>query len=366
MPHIHDRGSPDADIWVVLTRPLPSDETRKYIFSSGIGYVFHKMMEEAALSEYFVTCYHPDSSDHNTVRDIDRLLNQHQPKIILAVDAAGGKLCGELIPKRQGKNYNPDEDSEITKYCGSLLHSPHLSYPHYVVPIIHPQAVVQQYKLRDQLLLDLIKVRYELEYIKENGALQQLPQRTLQYDFTCFDELLFVIDSFAAYTHISNDIETVYPKKGTQYFGRTPGYPVVIGLAPSSTYAISFDFFRETPAATRELWLHLDRLFSNCITIGQNFHNFDSYYYEYCGFEFDHDRIQDTLIRHHVLWPELPHKLQYQTRQYTREPYYKDEGQGWSIKNMKNLKLYNAKDAAVTYEVWQSEEEEFDERPYLR
>jgi hypothetical protein len=123
---------------------------------------------------------------------------------------------------------------------------------------------------------------------------------------------------------------------------------------------------RESISETKELWTHLDILFRNTITIGQNFFNFDLYYYEYLGFEFDYTRIEDTLIRHHVLWPELPHKLQYLCRQYTREPYYKDEGQGWSVKNMDNLKRYNALDATVTYEVFEGEEEEFAERPHLR
>jgi hypothetical protein len=366
MTYIHDKGSPDSEVWVVLTKPLPTDTTRKYIFSSGTGYVFDKMMKEAQLPDYYVTCYLPDTTDSSIRNDIHSKLNSYQPKIILAVDAAGGKLCNELIPRRQGKSYDPDEDSEISKYCGSLLRSPHLNYPHYVIPIIHPTSVNQQYKLRDQLLLDLVKVAYELQYIKERGDLQPLPIRTLITEFSCFDELLYIIDSMGSSEYISNDIETTFLKKDSTYYGRTPGYPVVIALANSQNYAISFEFFRETPAATRELWLHLDNLFQSCITIGQNFHNFDSFYYEYCGFEFPEEHISDTLIRHHILWPELPHKLQYMTRQYTREPYYKDEGQGWSLKNMKNLKLYNAKDAAVTYEVWLAQEDEFRERPHLR
>jgi hypothetical protein len=53
------------------------------------------------------------------------------------------------------------------------------------------------------------------------------------------------------------------------------------------------------------------------------------------------------------------------TRQYTREPYYKDEGHGWSFKDMRKLKRYNALDVTVTYEVYLAQEQEFKERPHL-
>jgi hypothetical protein len=48
--------------------------------------------------------------------------------------------------------------------------------------------------------------------------------------------------------------------------------------------------------------------------------------------------------------------------QYTREPYYKDEGKNWTVKEKTSMKRYNAKDCCVTYEVWERQEEEFDER----
>lgn len=364
MPYIHNKGNPDSPIWVLLNRPLPKDEERKYIFSSPMGYVFDKMMGDAGLTDYYVTCYAPDTDNPNAYRNIDGELGLYKPKIILAVDAAGAKLCNELIPKRRTKNYNPETDSEISKYCGSLLHSPYLTYPHYVVPIISPFIVVQQYKLRDQVLLDLMKVKYEIDFATQHGNLQPLPERQLITEFSCFDELIYIIDSFVSHDRIANDIETVYPRVGDELYGKTPGLPIVASLASSKDYSISFDFFRESVSETRRLWRALDNLYRNTTIIGQNFFRFDMFYQEFLGFEFK--EIEDTLIRHHVLWPELPHSLQYMTRQYTREPYYKDEGQGWSFKNMGGLKRYNALDSAITYEVYEAEEEEFNERPYLR
>ena len=64
------------------------------------------------------------------------------------------------------------------------------------------------------------------------------------------------------------------------------------------------------------------------------------------------------MILHHLLWPELPHKLQFLARQYTRHRYWKDEGAGWTIKNMAGMKIYNVKDCCVTLEIFDREMEE--------
>lgn len=366
MPYIHNRGNPSSDVWVVCNRPLSSDIDRKYIFSGGLGYVFHKMMAEAGFADddYHVTCFCPDTTNPFAARNLDAVINQYQPKIILALDASGAKFCQELVLKRRTKTYNPETDSEVHKYCGSLLRSPNFKHSHYVMPLIGPTLISQMYKLRDQVILDLVKARCEVEIAKSLGSMQPLPARNLVTKFSCFDELLYSIDNLAVHEKISNDIETYYPKKDSKYYGFTAGIPAILALAPSKDYSISFNLFRKSIPETRELWKHLDKLFRDCVTIGQNFYQFDSFFYEALGFSFR--EITDTLIRHHVLWPELPHSLGHMTRQYTREPYYKDEGQETNRKDENGWKRYNAMDAAVTYEVWEAQEEEFDERPHLR
>jgi hypothetical protein len=144
-----------------------------------------------------------------------------------------------------------------------------------------------------------------------------------------------------------------------------PGYPLLLGLADSPSFGISFKLFRDSQSETVKLWRELYELFQNVITIGQNFLNYDVFYENALGFNIPLDKIQDTLIRHHILWPELPHKLQFLTRQYTREPYYKDEGQHYGLKAMDRYRRYNTLDACVTYEVWNGQEEEFKLRSHL-
>ena len=139
-----------------------------------------------------------------------------------------------------------------------------------------------------------------------------------------------------------------------------------MGIAPSSTFGISFNLFRDNVSENRKLWRSLEGLLVSRAILGQNFFNFDALFFEALGFRINLDTAQDTLLRHHILWPELSHKLQFMTRQYTREPYYKDEGHGWSIKNMGKLRRYNCLDVCVTMEIYLAQEEEFKQRPHLK
>lgn len=363
--YIHPKGNPLSDVWVIIDTPISTDKDKGYVFSGGMGYIFDQMMRDAGLPNYYVRATRPDLKVPEGYINIQADLNIYKPKIIIPLDHIGQKLCKELIVDPKDRNKN--KSSEIEKYSGSLLISDQLQYPHYVIPTFGPQRVMAQYKIRDQVVYcDLAKAAGELEYFKQYGSLNPLPQRTLKIDFDTFDELLSIIDSFLNYPLLSNDIETIYPKKGSQFYKKHPGYPITIGLAPSKDFGISFDLFRESKSETIELWRRLNRVFKSVPQIGQNFFNFDINFYEALGFEILDFKVKDTIIRHHVLWPELPHKLGFLTRQYTRQPFYKDDGKQWSLKDLRGLKRYNALDACVTLEVFEREEEEFNERPYLR
>lgn len=372
MPFIQSKGSPSSPIWILVDKPLNGDSDRGYLYSAPTGYVFDKMLAEAGISDYYVTCYRPDTDHLDSWAHVAGALNQYKPPIIIPLGHAGKNLLDCMNPKnlkKKGVHDNASSDSEISKYCGSILSSPDLNYPHYIIPSYEPSEVIKQWKMRDIVInCDLAKAASEYEYWRTHGQqLQPLPIREHKINFESFDELLFDIDSYLNFTYISNDIETIYPKAPTktqpsQFYKILPGYPVCASYAISANRSISFDFFRESTIETRELWKHCAKLMWEVPSIGQNFFNFDANFYEALGFRLPLDKCRDTMIQHHLLWPELPHKLQFLTRQYTRECYYKDEGHGWNIKNMKQLKIYNCKDTMVTYEVFEQQVEELKER----
>ena len=107
----------------------------------------------------------------------------------------------------------------------------------------------------------------------------------------------------------------------------------------------------------------MDEIFRAKWQLGQNYTTFDAHWLRALGFSVNLSLVHDTLIRHHILWPGLRHKLEFQTMQYTREPYYKEEGKSWSPREgIDKLMKYNCKDTLVTYEIYNAQELEFKER----
>jgi hypothetical protein len=352
---------------VLLNKPLPGDEDKGYLFSAPMGYVFDKMMHEAGFSDYYVTCRQP-TIGATAGGDWEAYLMHHKPAIIIPLGSAGAWLSEQMVTQYRGPKYDPERDSQISKYCGSLLSAnrqPRVNWPHYVVPTFEPIDIVKQWKLRDVVIsCDLAKAASEFEYWRTHAhTMQPLPKREPKIHFDCFDELLAILDTFFNYPIISNDIETIYPRAPTktqpsQFYKILPGYPITIGLAPRIDFGISFNLFRESVVESRELWKKLAKLLWEVPSLGQNFFNFDVNFYEMLGFRLPLEKCRDTMIQHHQLWPELPHKLQFLARQYTREIYWKDEGAGWSIKNMDAMKIYNCKDVMVTLEIYYAQLEE--------
>jgi hypothetical protein len=323
--------------------------------------VFGKMMTEAGLNlnDCFVAARRPIPENQSAFQILENDLNQYKPPLILALNESGAHFLPELRSK------DPDGyRGQLQKNAGSLLSSSMLKYPHYIMPVYGPDRCIADWAERNiTTYVDLQKIRDEYTYWKKNGALQPLPERTLKYGEMELDELLSYIDDFRNYPIISDDIENpIY--RSEQY--RHPGYPVLLGLAKSSTFGISFKLFRDKPSENRELWRRLDKLFHEVKILGQNIFNYDALYHNMLGFDINPSNLVDTLLRHHILWPELSHKLQFMTRQYTREPYYKDEGQSWSNKHMDRYRRYNCLDACITFEVYEQQEKEFEQRPYLR
>jgi DNA polymerase I-like protein with 3'-5' exonuclease and polymerase domains len=57
----------------------------------------------------------------------------------------------------------------------------------------------------------------------------------------------------------------------------------------------------------------------------------------------------DTMLAHHVLYPTLPHSLQFLVAQYTDHPYYKDEKSNWRDgDDINSFWQYNGKDCCLT------------------
>lgn len=359
MATIHPKGSPSSRIWVIADAPMSTDIQKSFMFSGGLGYVFDKMIQDACIPEYYVTCRRPDPEHPEFFKIIEGELNHYKPPFIIALGTVGEFLCDELKLKEGSKAKN----TQLSKYVGSLLSTPKvLQYPHYIMPMIEPSRLVADWRERNvTTYFDLQKLREEYFYWKKFGYIQPLPQRELVYKELTLEEILNYFTRFDRASILSVDIESVYTKRDS-LFSPHPGLPTTISIADSSNFAISFNFFRESTIETAILWRELDRLLSGKTILGQNFYEFDAPRLRSLGFGISKTKIIDTKIRHHILWPELSHTLQFMTRQYTREVFYKDEGKQWNLKNMTKLRRYNCLDTCITMEIYEQQEDEFRER----
>jgi hypothetical protein len=365
---VHPRGNPASKVWFILDQPSESDFSQGRPLTGGTGFVFDKILVDAGLpTDAYIVPFIEDETTHDaeTRKNIITVeLETHRPPIIITLGKEPtGRFAPETLSKKKTKGKH---EAQLDKYSGSLLTSPYLSYPHYIVPTQPPLFVVQNYWYRDiQVSIDLGHVREEISYLQQNKVLQPLSSRVLITE-PDYDTLMGFLAMCRGVPYISVDIETIRPPKGSVAFKKHCGYPYTIGIAPNKNTGISFSVWDYTPLQLCRIWREVDWLLREIPQIGQNYFGFDYWFLEALGFTLCLDKCQDTMIRHHILWPELEHKLQFLCKQYTRQPYYKDEGKQWSPKYKKSLMRYNCLDVCVTYEVWEEQEKEFATRLHLK
>lgn len=365
---IYPQGDKTSKIWVLIMDPYEQDNEKGYIFSGSYGYVFNKLWSNSGISyqpyiDSIRPCLGASYDDAARFNILLSELHTYAPPIIVTLgDGHSDPITNWLVPETKSRG----KESSLGKWAGSLLKSPFISYPHYIIPNYAPHFVSAYWAYHEiQQFIDFGHIREEYEYFANNQKLLDLPIRQLITE-PSYDVLMNNLNQYHYASYLSTDIETIRPRKDDFFHKiKHPGYPYTIALAPNPWSAISFSFWDYTPEQAVKIWRELDWLLYEIPQIGQNYFTFDSHFLEALGFRICLDRCSDTLLRHHILWPSLEHKLQFQTKQYTRQPYYKDEGKQWHPKYKKSLMHYNALDAVVTYEIWERQNDEFKERPHL-
>lgn len=213
-------------------------------------------------------------------------------------------------------------------------------------------------------------------------------QRAVKYStdsqFPYSNRLLHIIsDSSQLRSYLSRNLGATYCAVDIESI---EGIPICVGLSFSPFEAISIPLWNTVPINSVNevnpkksysynlevstipdgdlayIWMFLSELFLNrkIKFIGQNF-KYDEDKLNKLGFYF-WGLYYDTLIGQHVISSELPKSLAFQTSIYTLEPYYKDEGKDYipGKDSIKDLLLYNCKDAAVTLEIFHSHSKELE------
>jgi uracil-DNA glycosylase family 4 len=364
--YVAGQGPADARMMFVGEAPGAIEDNCGIPFSGPSGDLLWDICREIGLDrrEVYVTnvCkYRPPSNDMRRLKeigvDIDEQISQLwdeiqaiNPNVIVAL----GNTPLRALTKKD----------KILRWRGSILKSCHLDYK--VVACLHPAALLHsedegggdedrfkgkkkgplKYSYRHILKLDLLRALEERE-----SRLYEVPERVLEVARDSV-QLQRFLDLYKGKDTVSVDIEVV------------KSIPFCIGLAFNNWHAVSvplIDVFSWQNLGgvhdhhLAEMWRLVDELLRSGIkVIGQNFKFDQGQLQRLCGIRIANFHC-DTSLLAHALHPEFPKALEFTTSVYTREPYYKEEGRefDWKKDKVDRYLLYNARDAAVTFEVYE-------------
>jgi len=240
-------------------------------------------------------------------------------------------------------------DHRITKWRGSILESKRLA-GRKIIPTIHPAAA-----LRGQFLYRYL-IASDLKRAKEESKIPELnlPDRKLWLD-PSYSEVISYLTDCLSLPRVAFDIEILNHQVSCFSFAKDPldcmSIPLVVDNGQD----------RWSLEEECEIWLLVARSMGSKTVekIGQNIVFDIGFIFQQMGI-FTSGPISDTMIAHHIIYPDFPKGLDFLCSMLTREPYYKDDGKLWQ-KPWNDLELfwrYNARDSATTFEAWIPLEEE--------
>jgi uracil-DNA glycosylase family 4 len=241
----------------------------------------------------------------------------------------------------------------IKVFRGSVLRS--TDGKQKVISTYHPAHLLRQaggevadYAARAYVILDFEKALRQAQFPD-----YLVPSRTLTVARNSLDVFRF-IRQYDGKWKVAVDIETV------------KCIPVCVSLAFSRFHAISIPLLNLVDEKQREwvpphelvqMWQFVGKVLDDprFQLIGQNFKFDDQKLRSPCCFR-PANLYADTMLMAHTLYPEFPLGLAFLASIWTEEPYYKTEGKEFNPKkdSYDRLYLYNAKDAAITYEVFEA------------
>jgi uracil-DNA glycosylase family 4 len=373
--YVGTRGNVNAPIWLVGEAPGVDEEQQGVPFCGASGRMLDHLLREANvdLSRCFWTNAYKTRPPENKIDRISELgipltlyqeqlieeLHATKPTFICALGATPlGVLCPQTIHSRT-------KHAAIGSYQGSLLISPRLPWPHYVVGSYHPAYVFKSPDVRQLIVLCLAKLAEEHQYWRaHNYQIQPLPQRRLISDPSADDAIDFlrVILAQPKERLVSVDIENIGVYSGKYKTPQRGRVPYVIGFSVEPTLGMSIGLGEYDIVKAVQIWSLINDVLRTSRQVYQNGQTHDIPWLHFIGFDVNAQLSDDTLVMHHTLWPELSHKLEFLCFQYTREPFYKEEGRNWTVKERQKLKAYNCKDVCVTLEIYNAMRRELDAR----
>jgi DNA polymerase-1 len=361
-------GNPSAKLMLVGEAPGSQEEIQGEPFVGASGTIVNECLYAAGVdrSEVYITNVVKVRPPDNQIRRLGEIgckiedflpelwkeVEEINPNCILAF----GNTALFALTGQRG----------IQDYRGSILPNVHSGTPK-VVPTIHPASLFHAQDGKMRSYRDKAFIQFDVVRAVEESLFKELrrPDRMLHIAHSSRDLVTFLDRNIGrGLRKISYDIETF------------KAIPMCISFAFSRFEAISVPLFNlqsdinPTGMPMHDMvfvWQTLASILRDpqFQYIGHNL-KFDQGRLEEIGFQVVEPWF-DTMLAFHVMYSELPKKLAFVSSILTKEPYYKDELEEYSPKKEKLEKrlLYNAKDAAVSFEVYEEEEKELIEMGML-
>lgn len=203
------------------------------------------------------------------------------------------------------------------------------------IPLLHPEYILKIFKEIPFLTFGAMRVAEESQY-------SEIPtiKRNFIINPSVDESLAWIRNAILTARELSLDIETA------------SGQITCIGFSthPKEAICIATQAKDYSPEAFHRLWTGIQQLLNSPLEkIGQNL-IYDTTYLSKYGIRTRNIR-HDTMVCQKFLHPELPMGLDTIARLYTKEPYWKDEGKDWGLRqDINQLYYYNCKDSACTLE----------------
>lgn len=369
--YVKGQGPFSSPLMVVGEAPGAVEDESGIPFSGPSGQLLNEMLETAGVrrGEVYVTNvvkYKPPFNRLDNLGGIGISIDEQIPALWDEIHAikpncivALGNLSLWALTGKGTRVRKTEKFSGITTYRGSILTALQGNYK--VLPTIHPAALLRS---QSEGVVQEKAVSYASRlYIQHdlNRAVEQskfpdfrLPRRTLEVGRSAVDLWRFLTKYYTeqGLREVSVDIEVLH------------AMPVCIALAFNEWHAMSVPLldiwkFQRKPSGISEgefvnIWRVLGDFLSlpDLKVIGQNFKFDDSKLRRPCGMVVQ-NVAWDNMLAAHSLHCELEKSQAFLGSIYTEEPYYKDEGKEFDLKRspVEQLLLYNAKDAAVAFEI---------------
>lgn len=334
-------GPEDARIMLVGEAPGANEDQEGIPFSGMAGKLLNTMLSEAGIdrSKCYVTNVvnqRPENNDFSALYDGKEpsdVLKQHIERLRTEIERVKPNviicLGNEALLATTGR-------TGISKLRGSVLPSS-LSPGRKVIATYHPAAVMRFFEWRPVAVMDLARGLRESEFPDIRTRV-----RTLQIgrEYSKVKESLERIAGVHESTRIAFDIET------------SERQVTAISFSTHADSAISVPLFWKgvsvfTEEEEVEIWQLIKRILEGpAQKIAQNAEFDCLFLWEVYGIRVA-NLWMDTMLAHHVVYPELEKGLAFLCSMYTDQPYYKDD---IASKDHDVFLRYNALDSCITRE----------------